>query len=253
MPCATSASAYNTLAHYHFQTLTSSNDEARKPIYHEGDWLTVEEQTAGRGQRGHTWLGGRGENLLATLLLEPRFLPTQAQFLISQAVALSLCDLLTAHGIEPRIKWTNDIYVGDRKIAGILIEHSLSEGHLNRTIIGIGLNINQLQFDPSLPNPTSMALRTGATFDREAISRELHCALMRRYATLQEGATEAIRQAYCERLYHLNTEQRFRLPAGEEFVGVIRGVEPMGELMVEHPDGSQRGYLFREIEFIITP
>lgn len=241
------------MALYHFETLSSSNDEARNPRYREGDWIVVERQTAGRGQRGHTWLGGEGENLLATLLLEPRFLPVREQFLISQLSALALCDLLEEEGLHPRIKWTNDLYVGDRKMAGILIEHTLSGDSLARTMIGIGLNINQSDFDPALPNPTSLYLETGRLSERSVIAERLHKALMRRYAQLREQGGAALQQAYRERIYRRDEPQRFRLPDGEEFVGLIRGVEPTGELVVEHPDGHRKGYLFREIEFVITP
>ena len=240
------------MAFYPFDTLSSSNDEARDPRYAEGDWIGVEHQTAGRGQRGHAWSSHAGEDITGSLVLEPQFLPVREQFSISQAVALGVVDLLARYGIAAEIKWTNDIYVAGRKVAGILIEHALAGTNLSRTIVGIGLNVNRTAFDPELPNPTSMALLTGRSFDREELLERLHGALMARYEALREGGAEALRCDYHAHLYRLNREQRFRLPSGEEFLGKIRGVEADGTLWVEHPDGHKEGYLFREIEFVIA-
>lgn len=236
---------------YRFGELTSSNDTLRDPLYHEGDWVVVERQSAGRGQRGHTWLSPEGVNLTASLLLEPTFLPVGGQFQLLQVVALALCDTLRSYGIEAQIKWTNDIYVGEKKVAGILIEHTLSREYLSRTIVGIGLNVNQTEFDESLPNPTSMALVAGCPFDREELLNRLHEALMHRYAALQKAeAAEELAADYHAHLYRLNMAQRFRLPSGEEFEGIIRGVHVAGDLIVEHHDGELKSYLFREIEFL---
>lgn len=240
------------LNRYHFECLSSSNDEARNPRYREGDWIGVEHQMAGRGQRGHTWSSHAGVDITGSLLLEPRFVPVREQFTISQAVALGVVDMLAAYGIRAEIKWTNDIYVAGRKVAGILIEHNLAGAELSRTIAGIGLNVNRMEFDPKLPNPTSMALIAGHTFDREEVLERLHRALMLRYEQLRRGEAEALQHDYHAHLYRLNSPQRFRLPSGEEFEGVIRRVESDGTLCVEHPDGQRVGYLFREIEFVIA-
>ncbi len=237
---------------YHFECLSSSNDEARDPHYSEGDWIGAEHQTAGRGQRGHSWSSQAGLDITGSLVLEPRFVAVREQFSISQCIALGVVDTLKGYDIEAQIKWTNDIYVKGRKVAGILIEHSLSGGYLVRTIAGIGLNVNRTAFDPELPNPTSMALIAGRQFDREEVLTRLHHALMNRYEVLRERGSEALQEEYHAHLYQLNQEQGFRLPSGEEFIGRIRRVEADGTLWVEHPDGHEKGYLFREIEFIIA-
>ena len=177
---------------YRFDTLGSSHDEACKPQYVEGDIILAQRQTAGRGQRGHTWESREGENLTFSLVLEPLFLPPSEQFLISECVALGVCDALLHYGIEAQIKWTNDIYIGDRKLAGILIEHKLQGSALARTVAGIGLNVNQKAFSDDLPNPISMAQATGREFDREEVLQTVATSLMARYEQLREGGAKEL-------------------------------------------------------------
>jgi len=236
---------------YRIVETTSTNDLAHGPQYGHGDVICAERQTAGRGQRGHTWTSPEGVNLLFSVVLCPTFLPAGEQFLLSQAAALALTDTFALFGIETRIKWTNDIYAGDRKLVGILIEHRLSGDRLDRTVVGIGINVNQTAFDPALPNPTSMALEAGRTFDREEVLHAFHAALMRRYAALEAGGKASLGEEYRRRMYRLGEPQTFRLPDGSRFTGIIRGVRPAGALCVEHPDGAVRDYLFREIEFVV--
>ena len=214
--------------------------------------VIAERQTAGRGQRGHTWTSAEGENLTFSVVLCPRFLPVGEQFLLSEAVALALTDTFAQAGIETRIKWTNDIYAGDRKLVGILIEHSYSGPTLDRTVVGIGINVNQTQFDPALPNPVSMAAATGRRFDRREVLETFRERLEARYAQLEEGAAEALQRDYRERMYGLGRRRTFRLPDGTPFGAVIEGVRPSGELLLRHDDGLLREYLFKEVEFVIN-
>lgn len=236
---------------YRFSTLASSNDEATQPLYREGDVILAQCQTAGRGQRGHRWESREGENLTFSLVLEPTFLPPSEQFLISECVALGVCDALSRYGIEARIKWTNDIYVGDRKLAGILIEHKLQGSALARTVAGIGLNVNQQEFSRDLPNPVSMAQAAGREFDREQVLQTVATSLMVRYGQLRDGEAEKLQTEYHRRLYRLGEEHWYALPDGERFRGTIRGVEPTGALCIETDCGDERKFLFKEVEFLI--
>ena len=139
---------------YHIDQTTSTNDEARGQQYGHMDIIWAEHQTAGRGQRGHVWHSVEGENLTFSVVLTPRFLPIVEQFLLSEVVALALVDTLADYGVECRIKWTNDIYAGDRKIVGVLIEHSLSVEHIERTVVGVGIMLirsSSLPTSPTLP------------------------------------------------------------------------------------------------------
>ena len=233
-----------------YKSLPSTNTEVKKPGYRHGDVVIAREQTAGRGQRGNRWSSNPGENLTFSLVWEPTFLEAKRQFLLSEAVALALTDTLEHFQIRSKIKWTNDIYVGNKKICGILIEHDLgTDGKLSRTVVGIGLNINQKEFEDWVPNPTSMALIAGHTFDLNEVFQRLYDDLEARYSQLQT-APEEIEAAYDKLIYRKGTLAPYRLPNGKRFEGVILGVKSSGELLVES-EGMVVPYLFKEIEFII--
>ena len=239
------------MAIYHIHETTSTNDLLRDEKYREGDVVWADFQTAGRGQRGHKWSSDAGENLLFSVALEPAFLPVTEQFLLSETVALSLSDLLADYGIATKIKWTNDIYVGDRKIVGILIEHIYSGAKLTRTIVGIGLNVNQCEFDPSLPNPTSMALQTGKRYDLREVLEHFVARLMYNYEQLRQGAGQRIQSRYIASMDRRGEQHTFALPDGTRFRGTILGVRPSGELIIDHADGTRKEYLFKQVEFVL--
>lgn len=233
-----------------YKSLPSTNAEVKKPGYRHGDAVIAKEQTAGRGQRGNRWSSAPGENLTFSLVWEPTTLPAKRQFLLSEAVALALVDTLAKYEIRSKIKWTNDIYVGNKKICGILIEHDLgTEGMLARTIVGIGLNINQKEFEDWVPNPASMASITGKSYDVAEVFQELFDALESRYQQLL-AEPDAIERDYSELIYRKGELHPFRLPNGKLFQGVIQGVRSSGELLVES-EGMVVPYLFKEIEFVI--
>lgn len=235
---------------YFFDQIASTIDEARDPKYRHGDLIAAEYQTAGRGQRGNRWGSPRGENLMFSVVLDTNFLRVTEQFLLLQTVALALTDMFAACGIEARIKWTNDIYVGDRKITGVLIDHTIKDGKLNRSGAGIGINVNQTVFDEWIPNPTSMKLETGREFDREKVLADFYECLMGRYEKLRLGGKDEILEEYHAKIYRLDVPARYSLPDGREFTGIIRGVRPDGGLIIEDEQGT-KSYLFREVAFII--
>lgn len=243
-------SVRNTMI-YHINNTTSTNDEARGERYEHMDVIWSEHQTAGRGQRGHSWHSTEGENLTFSVVLHPTFLPIVEQFLLSEVVALALVDAMAEYGIECRIKWTNDIYARDSKLVGVLIEHSLAGDTLARTIVGIGLNVNQAEFPSDLPNPTSMALERNATFEREEVLRCFMRKLEEWYDVLLSGNKQLVETAYVSRMYHLLEEHPYMLPSGEIIRARIRGVRPSGELILEHDNGTVSEYAFKEIEFVL--
>ncbi len=237
---------------YNFNELTSTIDEARDPKYRHGDVVVAEHQTAGRGQRGRRWSSAAGENLTFSVVLDTSFLRTEEQFPVLQSVALALVDLFSGYGLEARVKWPNDIYIGDRKIVGVLIDHSHGAGGmLRRSGAGIGINVNQRVFDEWLPNPTSMSLETGRGFDRrEVLERFIGCLTERFEALKVTHARETLRRDYHKLLYRLDTPALFSLPDGERFTGTIRGTGPGGELIIETAGGTKT-FLFHEVSFVI--
>ena len=151
----------------HFKEIDSTNNQARRDMEPASDrtvWL-ADFQTSGRGQKGNGWESRPGENLTFSMLLKPKAFLPERQFSLSQAVALSVMECLREYGADTKIKWPNDIYAGDRKICGILIENTISGDKLSASIAGIGININQQEFSPAIPNPVSLSLLTGKMHD----------------------------------------------------------------------------------------
>lgn len=236
---------------YHLDITASTNDDARDEKYHEGDVVWADFQTAGRGQRGHVWHSQKGENLTFSVVLEPLFVAIAEQFSVSEVVALSLVDMLAEYGIEAKIKWTNDIYVGDKKLVGILIEHSLAATTLRRTIVGVGINVNQREFDSSIPNPVSMAQLLDKQLDAEDVLKCFLAHLQRNYELLRQGEKEALHERYNTLLYRKEEYHIYALPSGERFSAKIVGTAPSGALRLENEQGETKDYLFKEVEFII--
>ena len=230
-------------------------------------------QSAGRGQRGNSWKSSSGLNLTFTILLRPVALPAAEQFAISEAVTLGITDYLLAKGVEAHIKWPNDIYCGDRKICGILIENSLSGDKLADSVIGIGLNLNQKEFDPSAPNPTSLTLQTGLSYSLEEELQLLLDRIFKRCKLLEEPTAallDSLVKDYLCRLYRLGGWYDFidcrasgdtLTPTtvaieGERFTGRIKGLAPGGLLRIERKaEGNKEGetidFAFKELRYII--
>lgn len=159
----------------------STNSEVRRNLG-SLDNLSVSaalRQTAGRGRGSHSWASEEGMNLTFSILL--RFaakspLKAAEAKRITHAATLAVCDFLASEGVQPRIKWPNDVWVGDRKICGMLIENILDGEYVGSSIVGIGINLNQTAFDPELPNPVSLKLLTGRDYPLES-SLERFCAM----------------------------------------------------------------------------
>jgi BirA family biotin operon repressor/biotin-[acetyl-CoA-carboxylase] ligase len=243
-------------------TVDSTNEEVRRRISDLDNLSVVSafSQSAGRGQRGNTWSAKAGENLTFSILARHAGIRALDQFVISEITALSVVDLLAIHGINARIKWPNDIYVGDRKICGILIENSLKESFVSTSIIGIGLNVNQTCFDPSLPNPTSMALSApseepGPSYDLKYTLEdfmEIFSGYCRRYLNITGGYAR-LRKLYLAQLWRKDEPAKYvDTSTGLGFTGIIRGLSDIGHLIVEDTEkGELKEFAFKEIGYII--
>ena len=254
-------------------SVDSTNDEARRHIRDLDNLsvLSAISQTSGRGQRGNVWLSEPGANLLFSIVLkfegedirdsQGRLVlsPVQAydQFVISQIATLSVVDMLAAHDIQARIKWPNDIYVGDKKICGMLIENTVKGKWLSSSIIGIGLNVNQRNFDVNLQNPTSMSLcsdEVHSPFDLKKLLEEfmdIFTDYIDRFCHIT-GGFNRLDRLYHSQLWRLGQPAEFiDLTVGTAFRGIIRGTSPVGHLLVELPDGTTREFAFKEIAYIL--
>ncbi|MCL2246027.1 MAG: biotin--[acetyl-CoA-carboxylase] ligase [Lentimicrobiaceae bacterium] len=152
-------------------------------------------QTAGKGQGNKGWMSNKGENILTSFYFQPLLLPNQ-QIYFNYFFALTIREVLSHYIDDVMIKKPNDIFAGDKKIAGILIEHHIQGEQLKYSVAGVGININQTQFDPALPNPTSLKLIKGTTFNREAILEEIVQTGKKYYNKLQTGAFKELENEY---------------------------------------------------------
>lgn len=246
-----------------FDTIDSTNLQAMRELSdaQEGTVWIADFQTAGRGQRGNSWESVKGKNLTFTLLLKPFFIKASNQFVISQIVALAIIKYLEGKGLAAKIKWPNDIYIGDKKICGILIEHSVEGVNLAASILGIGINLNQTSFATDAPNPTSLILETktdGQEYDR---SEELSLVLSRilsLYEEARSGYFTELEQEYLSYLYRFNEfhtyiETKMEDGAAEEntIEAKIVGIDKNACLILERKDGRRSMYAFKEIKYVL--
>lgn len=222
-----------------------------------GTVLRARAQSAGRGQRGNSWESEPGRNLTFSLLLRPEAIPASRQFELSMLVSLGIVRTLAGHGIPASIKWPNDIYAGDDgKICGILIENTVSGNKIERSVIGVGLNVNQKEFLSDAPNPLSMRQLLGRETELEPLLEEICCNIIGEVEAYEAApCTEALSARYKAALWRADgLTHPFRDTAtGEEFRAAIADVGADGTLSLapEAPDARIREYLFKEVEFLL--
>jgi len=216
----------------------------------EGTVVSARHQYAGRGQIGSGWESAPGKNITLSVIMYPVFLLVARQFQFNQAISLALCEFVAAQIPTPvTIKWPNDIYAGDRKIGGVLIQNAISGGQLRSSVVGIGLNVNQEAFYTHPPNPTSFKLETGAEFDIAALHAPLFRQIEASYLKLKSGNTVPLQQQYLQRLYRFGEPAAFQRNNGSFFQGVISGVATTGRLEIT-VEGQPEEFGFKEIKFV---
>ena len=215
-----------------------------------GSVIVADFQTAGRGQVGNVWESERGKNLTFSLVLYPQALPVNQQFLISQIAALSVKETLDAYTEGISIKWPNDIYWQDKKICGMLIENDLSGHNLLRSIIGIGINLNQTIFRGDAPNPVSLWQIVKQEVDREVVLRQFLSRFEAYNQALLSGEKALIHTRYMEALYWREGYHPYADAKGA-FSARIYGIEPTGHLLLQSTDGVIRRYAFKEVSYLI--
>ena len=207
-------------------------------------------QTSGRGQRGNSWESDSGKNLLFSTVIFPEFLEARRQFLISQIISLAIKEELDTYTTDISIKWPNDIYWKEKKICGMLIENDLMGRNISQSIAGIGININQETFHSSAPNPVSLRQITGKEFDLFEILKNIVLRIQSYYSLLKKGNTESIVCQYEMSLFKKEGMHRFK-DANGKFLARIICVEPEGRLILEDEKLNKRGYMFKEVEYLL--
>jgi len=215
----------------------------------EGSIVWALEQTKGRGQGDNKWESEPDKNLMFSIVLYPGFLKANQQFYISKIIALAVSDLISLYTDRVSIKWPNDVYVGEKKITGILIENAIEGEYIKQTIAGIGINVNQKKFIQA-PNATSLNLLTGEDFDIEEVLIMVTDLVEYRYALLKNRELKTVDENYNQLLYRLNRLATYS-SNGKIFEGTIQRVESTGELVIKDNTGTSHKFLHKEVEFVL--
>lgn len=236
----------------YLQEADSTNDYLKRLMLknkpEEGTVILAEYQKKGKGRGQNRWYSAKGQNLTFSLLIHPE-IEAARFFYITELVSLAIIDFLYSFGIEASIKWPNDIYVGNRKVAGILIENTISGTQIANCIVGIGININEIDFPADLPNPTSMRILKRKSFKKNALLEEFLGNIGMRYDQLISGDLESMHDEYNRKLYKRDATIQCRDSNGL-FNARIKEIKPSGELILMKEDNSEEGYLFGEVEMV---
>lgn len=233
---------------WEYDELTSTNTEAMRLIMELGDRSVILtfRQTQGRGQLGNAWESEAGSNLSLSIVLKPCFLEASRQFAISMIIALGCRDFISGYTSGCEIKWPNDIYVGEKKIGGILIEHGVAGSCISYSVCGVGLNINQEKFYSDAPNPVSLYQLSGEKYELESVLANLLVCIGKRYALLEDY--EALEKEYLSVLYRREGVHCWK-DENATFKASVIGVDEYGRLILEDEFGGVREYGFKEVVF----
>ena len=218
----------------------------KRGVLKEGLVVTANYQSGGNGQRGKTWESNINENLLLSVVIEP-MISISKQFEISKIVSLSICDLLTFLGLNPEIKWPNDILVSKQKIAGILIQNKLKGNLIIHSIIGIGLNINQMHFEEYSPKATSLQLLLNKKSEVDKVQDELLQFLSVRLKQFRSGYS--YEEEYLSSLFLKDKPAAFESD-NQKFMGIIKGVSQSGKLFIQLEGDSIVSYENQEVKYL---
>lgn len=228
---------------YAVQLLKSENVE-------EGTIVYAYEQKAGRGLGQNSWESEKRKNLTFSIILFPEFLPIQHHFMLSKVISLGLFEYVSSKIDDIKIKWPNDIYYKDKKLAGILIENSIKGSTINYSVAGIGLNLNQEQFVSNAPNPVSLKQITGKNYSVQDELVLIRQHIKKYYQKLKTGPMDEINRMYIENLYRFNKFYNFRRD-NRVFRAKITGVNEYGHLQVLTSNNETKEFELKEIEFLI--
>jgi BirA family biotin operon repressor/biotin-[acetyl-CoA-carboxylase] ligase len=220
-----------------------------------GYCISADFQTSGHGQATNRWESEDGKNLLFSLLLRPTVIPAAEQFVITELVTLAIINALQDYIRQKiTIKWPNDIYVGDKKLCGILIENALCGPTIDTCIVGIGININQELFVSDAPNPVSLKQLNGRDNDRGEILEEIYQNILNYYDYLADNwqnndIKQSLHYEYMNNLYRRTGYHNYSTPEGEHFRAEIEDIGPQGHLTLRLESGELRIFAFKKVIF----
>ena len=210
-----------------------------------GSIVITDLQTAGRGQAGNSWESEAGKNLTFSMFFRPADMSANRFFAISEIVSLSVKYTLDKYISDITVKWPNDIYYKDSKIAGILVENTIYSRQISQSIIGIGINVNQKEFHSDAPNPVSMIQISGHPFDKMAVLDDFR----RIFAEQSKRSLDLIHKEYLNAIYRKDGYHRYRDDKGV-FEAVIHDIDQMGYLILKRMDGTSSRYAFKEVCYL---
>ena len=242
------------LQYHHFKELDSTNAYLQRQQSERDirNWVvSTDEQTAGKGMGNNGWESEVGKTLTFSWAVDVSFLPAARQFLLSEAVALGLYEaLIPLIPVEKlHIKWPNDIYYEKRKLAGILINSTIKANLMDVSIIGIGLNVNQMQFQDWPTHPISLKTITGEEYDLQPLLEQIAEHIIKKVELLKSDPV-AIEQEYLKRLFRYRTWADYEV-GGEIMRLFMTGIDQFGRLQLV--DAAQKAYSFeiKEIKFVL--
>lgn len=233
----------------------STNDIAAEMIQSginvfEGTVIITDNQTAGRGQRGNVWEASIGENLTFSVIFKPDFLKASDQFQLNVAVSLGVFDFLSEFIDENlSVKWSNDIYYEDKKMGGILIENTLQGYNIGYSVVGIGLNINQMDFGNLRATSLRKISQNPLKYDLSEMLSKLSENLEKNYLKIKQGDYKSLKNRYLANMYRFKEYHYFKRN-GQMFTGQIIGINEIGKLGIE-TEGMILYFDFKEVEFVI--
>jgi len=239
----------------HFDEINSTNVFLYDKISENNDIsdmvVVAAHQTAGRGMDKNRWESEAGKNLLFSIALNVNFLEAENQFKISQAVSVAIVETLSQFVDDKRlfIKWPNDIYFGDKKLAGMLIQNTIEGRMMGVSIIGIGLNVNQIEFSKDIPNPISLKMISGQDFDLDNLLNQLVSSIKTKVESLRDKENQnEINEKYVSRSYRFGIWSDYFYQNQVKSM-IIRGFDKYGRLLLHDKEGAEIVCDVKELQF----
>lgn len=242
------------LQYYHFVQIDSTNAylQRQQSECDIRNWVvSADEQTAGKGMGNNGWESEVGKNLTFSLAVDMGFLPAERQFLLSEAVPLGIVEVLDKLLPTEKfsIKWPNDLYYGNRKLAGILINSTIKANMMDLSIIGIGLNVNQMQFKDWPTHPISLKMINGKDYDLHPLMEKIAAHIIKKVELLKSNPT-AIEQAYLKRLFRYQTWADYEVD-GKALRLFMTGIDAFGRLQLVDEQQTLHCYEIKQIKFLV--